>query len=61
MGAVDLAATDYNLSGAVTGWPYLDLLLPTYHSLLTTTVNLLGGVDSTRVPSPRTRSAPWHG
>jgi len=31
----------FHLSGAVNGVPQLDLLLPTYHSLLTTTVNLL--------------------
>jgi nucleoside-diphosphate-sugar epimerase len=31
----------YHLSGAVNGAPDLALLLPTYHSLLTTTVNLL--------------------
>lgn len=31
----------YHLSGEVNGAPDLDLLLPTYHSLLTSTVNLL--------------------
>jgi nucleoside-diphosphate-sugar epimerase len=31
----------YHLSGTVNGAPRLDLLLPTFHSLLTTTVNLL--------------------
>lgn len=31
----------YHLAGEVNGAPTLDLLLPTYHSLLTTTVNLL--------------------
>lgn len=31
----------YHMSGAINGAPTLDLLLPCYHSLLTTTVNLL--------------------
>jgi nucleoside-diphosphate-sugar epimerase len=34
-------AVVYHLAGEVNGAPTLDLLLPTYHSLLTTTVNLL--------------------
>lgn len=34
-------AVVYHLAGDVNGAPTLDLLLPTYHSLLTTTVNLL--------------------
>lgn len=34
----------YHLSGVVNGAPLPDLLLPTYHSLLTTTVNLLAAL-----------------
>lgn len=40
----------YHLSGAVNGAPRFDLLLPTYHSLLTTTVNLLGVVKERKCP-----------
>lgn len=36
----------YHLAGCVDGAPRLDLLLPTYHSLLTSTVNLLAAATT---------------